>query len=290
MESIRRFARAVAAVALITAVLPLAADAQGRPGGQRPQPRPAPGAVVRGPAPEWRVPTRPGVSSHLVFIGGYFYDPYYGPYPWWPRAVYPYPYFPVFDRRADVRVQVMPKTAAVYVDGFYAGIADDFDGVFQSLPLPPGGHTFAFFLEGYRTALQSAYLRPGSTLTLHAALERLPAGEASERPLLAVPVPRPERGVTTPRGSAPLPLPSAPPAAAADAFGTLELTVQPATATVTIDGVRWVSADGGRFVVDVPAGPHRIEVFAEGYARFARDVEVRRDEALPLNISLMRPS
>lgn len=25
-----------------------------------------------------------------------------------------------------------------YVDGFYAGIVDDFDGVFQDLPPPPG--------------------------------------------------------------------------------------------------------------------------------------------------------
>ncbi|MCC6990113.1 MAG: PEGA domain-containing protein [Acidobacteria bacterium] len=289
MESIRRFARAVAAVALIAAVLPLAAGAQGRPGGQRQPSRPAPGAVARGPAPAWRQPSRPGQSSHLVFIGGYFYDPFYGPYPWWPRGVYPYPYFPVFDRRADVRLQVTPNSAAVYVDGFYAGIADDFDGVFQSLPLPPGGHTFAFFLEGHRTLVQSAYLRPGSTLKLHADLERLPAGERSELPVLAAPVPRPEQGVTTPRGTAPLPAPTAPPAAAADAFGTLELNVQPVTATVTIDGVRWLSSEAGRFVVDVPAGMHRLEVFEDGYARFTCDVDVRRDERLPLNVSLMRP-
>jgi hypothetical protein len=290
METIRRLARILSAVALILMAVPLAADAQGRPGGRRPQPRPAPGAVARGPASAIPLPSRPGQSSHLVFIGGYFYDPFYGPYPWWPRGVYPYPYFPVFDRRAEVRLQVTPKNAAVYVDGFYAGIVDDFDGVFQSLPLPPGGHTFAFYLDGYRTVYQSAYLRPGSTLKLHETLERLPAGEATERPALAAPVPRPEQGVTSPRGTSPLPVPSIPPATAADAFGTLELTVQPATATVTIDGVRWVSADDGRFVVDVPAGPHRIEVFADGYARFARDIDVRRDETLPLNVSLMRPS
>jgi hypothetical protein len=33
-------------------------------------------------------------------------------------------------------VLATPKEAAVYVDGFYAGVVDDFDGVFQSLPLP----------------------------------------------------------------------------------------------------------------------------------------------------------
>ncbi len=290
METIRRLARVLSVLALVSMAVPLAADAQGRPGGQRPQPRPAPGAVVRGPAPGMPLPSRPGLSSYVVFVGGYFYDPFYGPYPWWPRGIYPYPYFPIFDRRAEVRVLVTPKNAAVYVDGFYAGIVDDFDGVFQSLPLPPGGHTFAFFLEGYRTASQSAYLRPGSTLKLHATLERLPAGERSDPPVVAAPVPRPEQGVTSPRGTAPLPVPPAPPATAADVFGTLELTVQPATATVTIDGVRWVSSEAGRFVVDVPAGVHRLEVFEEGYVRFARDIEVRRDETVPLHISLVRPS
>jgi hypothetical protein len=34
------------------------------------------------------------------------------------------------------------------VDGFYAGIVDDFNGVFQSLPLTPGGHTVVLYVEG----------------------------------------------------------------------------------------------------------------------------------------------
>ena len=93
-----------------------------------------------------RHPTHPQraviVRGH-VFIGGYFYDPFFGPYPWWPRTAYPYWYFPVFDNRAEVLLRVQPKEAedaAVYVDGFYAGIVDDFNGVFQSLPLTAGAH------------------------------------------------------------------------------------------------------------------------------------------------------
>src|SRR5438477_10103944 len=35
-----------------------------------------------------------------VFIGGYFYDPFFGPYPWWGPGTYGYPYFPVYDDRA----------------------------------------------------------------------------------------------------------------------------------------------------------------------------------------------
>ena len=32
----------------------------------------------------------------------------------------------------DVRLQVRPRGAAVYVDGYYAGVVDDFDGVFSA--------------------------------------------------------------------------------------------------------------------------------------------------------------
>src|SRR6266542_229436 len=83
---------------------------------------------------------RGGGPRGPVFIGGYFYDPFFGPYPWWGPGAYAYPYVPVYDDRAQVRVLATPKEAAVYVDGYYAGIVDDFDGMLQSLPLSPGGH------------------------------------------------------------------------------------------------------------------------------------------------------
>jgi hypothetical protein len=81
----------------------------------------------------------------VVFIGGYFYDPFFGPYPWWPRPWYPHPYSPYYDMRAFLRLDVKPRNASVYVDGYYAGIVDDFDGIMQSLPLPPGGHEITLY-------------------------------------------------------------------------------------------------------------------------------------------------
>ena len=65
-----------------------------------------------------------------------------------------------------MRVLVTPREAAVYVDGFYAGIVDDFNDV-QPLPLPPGAHDIVLYLEGYRTVHQRAYLTPGSTVESH---------------------------------------------------------------------------------------------------------------------------
>jgi len=55
-----------------------------------------------------------------------------------------------------------------------AGIVDDFHGVFQSLPLTPGGHTLRLYLDGWRTVCRHIYLSPGSTLSLRVPLERLP--------------------------------------------------------------------------------------------------------------------
>jgi hypothetical protein len=246
-----------------------------------------------------RPPAKPGHTVVLrghVFIGGYFYDPFFGPYPWWPPAAYSYAYAPVYDRRADVRVQVTPRDAAVYVDGFYAGIVDDFDGAFQALPLPPGGHGIVLYLEGYRTVHHNVYLSPASTFKLRDTMERLPAGATSEPPPVVPPVPQPPAGSfstprTTPRASVPQraevsettqPL--------AVGFGTLDLRVQPVSADVTIDGQRWLSSDEGHILVQVPAGMHRVEVSKPGYRRFATEIDVRDSEAMPLNVSLMATS
>src|SRR3982074_77057 len=65
-----------------------------------------------------------GGPRGVVFVGGYFYDPFFGPYPWWGPGAYSYPYFPVYDDRAQVRVLVTPKEAAVYVDGSHARFAE----------------------------------------------------------------------------------------------------------------------------------------------------------------------
>jgi hypothetical protein len=131
--------------------------------------------------------------THVVFVGGYFYDPYFGEYPWWPPVIYPHPRI-VFDGRAQVRLQVTPRETAVYVDGFYAGIVDDFDGFFQRLPLLSGGHTIALYLEGFGTITRRVYLSPGSDLSIRETLVPLPPGVAGEPPTLAAMLPPPPEG------------------------------------------------------------------------------------------------
>ena len=64
---------------------------------------------------------------------------------------FPYRYHPMDDLRSAVRVEVTPKTAEVYVDGYYAGIVDDFDGAFQRRRLPPGQHEHLVRKDGFHS-------------------------------------------------------------------------------------------------------------------------------------------
>jgi hypothetical protein len=123
------------------------------------------------------------------------------------RYPYPYPPYPYAPYRlmadADLKVDVTPKEAVVYVDGYLAGIVDDFDGVFQRLRLEPGGHEIVVFKEGYRSLRQKLYLSPGGTRRLSGSLEPLRAGEPDEAPPVPAappdgpPLPAQPRGETS---------------------------------------------------------------------------------------------
>jgi hypothetical protein len=69
--------------------------------------------------------------------------------------------------RASLRMSVNPDKTLVFVDGYYAGIADDFDGLFKRLHVSPGRHEITLKLEGYRTHRVKVYVDAGSTLKIH---------------------------------------------------------------------------------------------------------------------------
>jgi hypothetical protein len=67
------------------------------------------------------------------------------------------------------------------------------------------------------------------------------------------------------------------------------IRVQPAHADVLIDGERWEVATGNEpLVVQIAAGSHRVEVRKPGYRVYAAQVDVRRGESSPINVSLSR--
>ena len=66
----------------------------------------------------------------------------------------------------DIRLQVRPRNAAVYVDGYYAGIVDDFDGVFQRLTLEVGPHEIELEAPGLEPQYFDVYIDPARTVNL----------------------------------------------------------------------------------------------------------------------------
>ncbi len=95
---------------------------------------------------------------------GYRYGYFYGHGYYFPRYYYDYD---SYTTHASVRIQVEPAETEVYVDGYYAGVVDDFDGLFQRLHLTPGNHEITLRLDGYETWSAPIFAAPDSTVSLH---------------------------------------------------------------------------------------------------------------------------
>lgn len=211
-----------------------------------------------------------------------------------------YPAYRYAAPESDLRFNVKPKEASVYVDGYFAGKVEEFDGAFQRLHVTPGEHEIVVHLDGYRSLKQSLYLSPNATRRIEGALEKLGPGEANEPapqppPQLERrgeydrmppnPGPGPRRIPAPPRE-----IPERPQPVPESRFGTLSIRIQPSGATVFIDGERWSGPSGNdeRLLVQVPEGKHRLEVERDGYERFVTEIDVKRTETTPVNISLTR--
>ena len=72
----------------------------------------------------------------------------------------------------DIRLQVNPPDAEVYVDGYYAGIVDDFDGQYQRLALEAGPHKIEIGARGVQPQVFDVYVDPSRTVDLRADLLR----------------------------------------------------------------------------------------------------------------------
>ncbi len=235
---------------------------------------------------------RPAVYTSFWYGPGFgFYNPYfYGPSAFGPWG--PYPYGVRYEERGSIRLQVKPEETEVYVDGYYAGVVDSYDGFFQRLHLPAGAHDIELRLEGYRSIQEQLYLTIGSTYRLQHTMEPLAPGETTQPP--PVPPEQPE-AETAPPQPAPPPRPpvghrrpAPPPRAPISGFGTLAIRVQPGDAVILVDGEEWRSPDTARLELELGAGRHHIEVRRKGYEGYATDVDVRSGESTTVNISLPR--
>jgi hypothetical protein len=219
---------------------------------------------------------------------------------------YPVPIPPPYhwaNPESAVRLEVTPKEAEVYVDGYYAGVVDDFDGIFQRLRLPPGEHEIMLYRDGFRSVTQRVYLTPNSTFKIKYRMEPLAPGDVAEprpvppTPQVGPPGPPPSGGPPISRGPGrrgpppefpPPNTPSGPPPSPGQAAnGTLVIRVQPADADVFIDGQPWNTAAGpDGIVVDASEGRHTVQIRKSGYIGYLTEVQIRRGETTPLNVTL----
>jgi len=135
-------------------------------------------------------------DSHFGFGFGYYY-PYYtwAYYPFWSWGYYPGYYWPYYSPYyspyyygyypnyygnygyggyygyGEVRLEVKPKEAKVYVDGGYVGTVDDFDGWWQRLELPAGPHRLVIREQGFAPYAQTIRIYPGQDFKIKYQME-----------------------------------------------------------------------------------------------------------------------
>jgi hypothetical protein len=227
---------------------------------------------------------------------GYYWSPWYYPsYGGWYGGYGHYGYGPGYGggyRRGygnagSVRVMVEPRQTKVYVDDYYAGVADDFDGIFQRLNLSTGRHDISLRLDGYETHRVKLYVPLDHTLKIKHEMVRGSSEKVSES-TVGDPVDearysrdpdddyendRDHRDETRPdnRGER----------------GTVRLDVTPSDASIYVDGVfRGTGQDLRR--VTLPEGTHRLEVVRPGYRTLERDIDVTAGEVEEVDVDLPR--
>ncbi|NUR55381.1 MAG: PEGA domain-containing protein, partial [Acidobacteria bacterium] len=108
-----------------------------------------------------------------------FYDPWYDPYGgvgygggYGGGGYYRGTQYASIDQ-GRVRLKVKPRNAKVYVDGYFVGDVDQFDGAFQKLSLNGGRHHVEIKADGYETAEFDVMIMPDQTITYAGELKRI---------------------------------------------------------------------------------------------------------------------
>ena len=351
MRSPLRLVALTAGLALAASLLPVDAAAQGRRGGRAPAVRSARPVHVR-PTVRPRVSVRPyrysysryyrpyyGYSfyrSYPYWWGGYgwapygYWSPYWGSYGWgypgyWGGFGY-YRHYDYNDRLGAARLQVTPRETEVFVDGYFAGVVDDFDGFSQRLRLEPGEHEVTLFLDGHRPLTRKMRFTVGQTFKIQHEMEPIAPGDpAPERPIPvarpAAPARRPAVGPGRGYGRPGLPAPRRDRDDPADAepierpedgpivepgpppprgerrlptpsdergglSGTLAIRVEPDDAEVLVDGESWARSGDERLNIALAPGIHRLEVRKAGHETYVGLVRIRPGVATTLNVAL----
>ena len=180
----------LAALAMISAPLRVIAQTRGSAGsrpqgptaGRPPHPgpsQPSPPSTVT--APPFRSPiivSPTPVPAHRVFpvrsswFGLVLFDPY-----WWAPSGFDQAYLPpaALPPRDNwptggLQLDVEPRRALVYVDGWFVGAVDEFSGYYHHLDLAAGPHRIDLVASDYDPLLVAVVVSPGRTTTYRGSL------------------------------------------------------------------------------------------------------------------------
>ena len=103
------------------------------------------------------------------YYGYSYYDPgFTGSFFWSNHAWQSGAYYSGGNFDSDLgklRLDMQPREAEVYIDGYYAGVVDDFDGQLQGLRLQAGNYRVQVSLPGFQPLDIDVHVQPGRTTT-----------------------------------------------------------------------------------------------------------------------------
>ena len=115
----------------------------------------------------------PRAYGSYFHFGGYPYTVGYG-YPWIYDSAWGYGQTPFYGGYAadyadyyqgSLRLKIKPRDAEVYVDGYYVGVVDSFDGVFQRLRLEEGPHRIEIRHPEHRSIVREVLIVASETVS-----------------------------------------------------------------------------------------------------------------------------
>ena len=109
--------------------------------------------------PLWYDPFYYGGAGGGYYGGGYGYQGGYGGGSYSRSAT------------GSLRLKIKPRDAQVYVDGYFVGTVDEFDGMFQKLGIDAGGHRIELRADGYEPTEFEVLITPGETVTYRGELK-----------------------------------------------------------------------------------------------------------------------
>jgi hypothetical protein len=120
-------------------------------------------------------PVFPGYRSYYGrsygYARGFPYSHGYGPYGYGYGGGYRYAPGSAY---GGVRIDLPQRDAQVFVDGYYAGVVNDFDGTLQHLDLTPGPHRIEIRADGFAPITFEVNVEPGRTITYRADMQPAP--------------------------------------------------------------------------------------------------------------------